>query len=507
MNEKQKRRLAAIQRQQELVNAARGANRSLSESEQAEFDQLTEQIRTLDREIAEEERQQTAAPAAPAAQEETRGSETAAERTRAAEIAAMARDFDMDLQRFIQDGTSVNKVRAHVLSQLRANHAPIPANSVQTEARGEEEYRRDVSEGLMLRGGVVNVQNPSTGARRFGGMSLRDIAIDCLSREGRDPRELLRMGADELYSELARQFYNPTAAFPAILDQTIRKSIVELYAAVPTTFQLFTTKGSLRDFKVTADHEYVIGGVGDFLLVPENGELKADKPQTELLPTRKLDTYGKQFSMSRQAFINDDIGFVTEVPGLYATAAKRTIDKQVYKLLFNNSTIFDGKALFHNDHKNLIGSGTKPTQAAIQAMIMKMQQQTDQFGEAIYVTPRTIIVPVGYEFDLSVIFHSAQVPGSANNDYNPLKDRPMQTVQSPVLNALAGANACPWFMAADPTSARGIQVDYLNGQETPTVRRMEKPGQLGFTWDIYLDWGISVRDFRGLVKNPGVALS
>jgi hypothetical protein len=75
-----------------------------------------------------------------------------------------------------------------------------------------------------------------------------------------------------------------------------------------------------------------------------------------------------------------------------------------------------------------------------------------------------------------------------------------------VLNALAGTGACPWFIKADDASARGIQVGYLNGVEVPTVRRMEAPGVLGFTWDIYLDWGISVRDFRGWVKNPGVAL-
>ena len=75
-----------------------------------------------------------------------------------------------------------------------------------------------------------------------------------------------------------------------------------------------------------------------------------------------------------------------------------------------------------------------------------------------------------------------------------------------MLNAMAGANACPWFMTADETSARGIQVDYLNGQETPTVRRMEAPGTLGFVWDIWLDWGIAVRDFRGIYKNPGVTL-
>ena len=314
------------------------------------------------------------------------------------------------------------------------------------------------------------------------------------------------MTSDDLYAEVTRQFYNPTAAFPAILDSTIRKSIVQLYNAVPTTFQAFTTKGTLKDFKETADHEYVIGGVGDFVKVPENGEIKPDKPRTELLPTRKLDTYGKQFSMTRQAFINDDIGFLTEVPGLYATAAKKTIDKQVYGLLFNNAKIFDGVNLFDAKHKNVMAKGAKPSQAAIQSMILKMQQQKDQFGDAIYVTPRTIVVPVGYEFDLSVILHSTQVTGSANNDINPLYNYPLQIVQSPVLNALAGTGACPWFMVADPASTRGIQVDYLNGQETPTVRRMEVPGTLGFVWDIYLDWGISVRDFRGIVKNPGAVI-
>ena len=61
-------------------------------------------------------------------------------------------------------------------------------------------------------------------------------------------------------------------------------------------------------------------------------------------------------------------------------------------------------------------------------------------------------------------------------------------------------------MFADTASAKGIQVDYLNGQETPTVRRMETPGQLGFVWDIYLDWGISVRDWRGIYRNDGAVI-
>ena len=186
------------------------------------------------------------------------------------------------------------------------------------------------------------------------------------------------------------------------------------------------------------------------------------------------------------------------------TAAKKTINKQVYTILFKNAKVFDGLQLFSEKHKNIMKKGSKPSQASIQAMITKMGKQTDHFGEAIYITPQIIVVPIGYEFDLSVIFHSAQVVGSNNNDVNPLYNYPLKTVQDPVLNALAGDGVCPWFMFG--SGAAGIQVDYLNGQETPTVRRMEVPGTLGFVWDIYLDWGIAVRDFRSMAMNPGVVI-
>ena len=514
---KKQQRAAALKRQQELVNAAKNAQREMTAEEQAEFQTLQRQIETLTQEIDAEERQQTqpqpAAPPAvmPTATPDLDGQQRAiqAERTRISEINAMCRDFDIEadqMQRFIEDGSTVDQVRAAIIDKLRQSSAPI-STSAQITGSGEDDFRRDASDALLMRSGQVAVERPTDGARQLSSMSLRDLGIECLTREGqRSANELLRMAPDALYGELCRQFYNPTAAFPSILDQTIRKSIVHLYNHVLTTFQAFTTKGSLKDFKQTADHEYVIGGVGDFLLVPENGEIKPDMPRTELLPQRKLDTYGKQFSMTRQAFINDDIGFLTEVPGLYATAAKKTIDKQVYKILFDNKNIFDGKPLFHNSHKNLIATGSKPTQQSIQEIILQMQRQTDHFGEAIYMTPHILLVPVGYEFDLAVIFHSTQVTGSANNDINPLYNYPLQIVQSPILNSMAGSNACPWFMFADAASAKGIQVDYLNGQETPTVRRMETPGQLGFVWDMYLDWGIAVRDFRGIAKNPGVAI-
>ena len=509
-----------IARQQELLSLAQSQGRAMTEAELSEFDALQRSIDAL-----------TAAEAAMTGHtnqtrsdddgkdDDTSGNdddedsqrqldaanERKLERERIRAIEDMCEHFGVESRAYIDNGVSVDAARAAVMDQLMADNAPLRASATVTQDEGDK-FRRAVTDGLMMRAGV-EVKDAAEGSNEFRGVSLRDLAIECLSRDGQNTAELLRKSSDEIYTTLmSRQYYNPSAAFPAIMDQTIKKSIVELYKSVPTTFQEFTTKGSLSDFKETADHEYVIGGVGDFLLVPENGEIKPDMPRTEVLPQRKLETYGKQFSMTRQAFINDDIGFLTRVPGLYATAAKKTIDKQVYKILFDNAVIFDGTRLFTTAHNNLIGTGSKPTQASIQEIILQMQKQTDQFGEPIYITPAKIVVPVGYEFDLAVIFKSAQITGSNNNDINPLYNYPLQTVQSPLLNAMAGTNACPWFMVADQSSARGIQVDYLNGQETPTVRRMETPGTLGFTWDIWLDWGISVRDFRGIAKNPGVAL-
>ena len=480
-----------IARQQSLLDGAKAEGRELTAEERAEFDSLQ---RSID----------AARAAKPAADPDMAKKAVEAERQRVSEITALCRDFSVDADSYIKDGSSLDQVRAAILNQLKANSAPINAHAVLTSSE-EDKFRAAAVDGLVQRSGVA-LEHPAEGSRDFRGMSLRDLAIECLSRDGGNVTDLMHKSSDELYSDLQRAYFNPSALFPAIMDQTVEKSIVEIYNKVPTTFERITTKGSLTDFKVSPDHEYVIGGIGDFEEVPEGGELKNSIPKTELLPTRQLKTYGKQFSMTRQAFINDDIGLVTRVPGLYATAAKKTIDKQVYGILFNNPAIFDGVTLFHANHNNLIATGAAPSQATIQAAILQMQKQKDQFGDALYMTPAAIVVPVGYGFDLQVVLHSAQVTGSANNDINPLYNYPIDVVESPVLNALAGANACPWFIKADETSARGIQVDYLNGVETPTIRRMEAPGVLGYTWDIFLDWGISVRDFRGWVKNPGVAL-
>lgn len=502
---KKKLREQKMLRQKAIRDAAvADGNRNLTAEEQTEFDTLQRDIEQLTAEINAE-----AGNPEPQNDDDIRSAAITAERARIAGINSLCRDFDVNPEQYIEAGNSIDEVREAVLNQLRAGRGQSPLNTagtLQVETDETTKFRAAASDALVLRAGQ-EVTNPAEGARDLRSMSLRDLAIECLVREeGENASSLLRMSSDDMYSRLTRSFYNPTSAFPAILDTSIEKSIVDIYNKVPTTFQLWTSKGSLKDFKETSDHEYVIGGGGDFLKVPENGELKNDVPSTDLLPSRKLDTYGLQFSMTRQAFINDDIGFITKIPGLYSRKAKVTIDKQVYSLIFNNNKIFDGINLFDNKHKNIVAAGTAPTLEALQNVIKMEQLMTDQFGDPIYVTPKYIVVPIGYAMDLKVILKSTHIPGSSNNDVNPLYDYPITVIETPMLNALAGANAIPWFVVADPMSAKSIQVDYLNGQETPTFRRSEQAGTLGFVWDIYLDWGISALDYRGIIRNNGVKM-
>lgn len=519
-----------IARQRQITETARNESRSLTAEEQREFDQLQGQIDTAlaggagsaglggngtggegtagtSGRSAEGNGQGVLGAAAgnPAGSEaEQRGA--LAERTRIREILGLCQRFGIDSAEYISRNDSIDQVRAAVLDRLERNGTPISARVV---ADGADKKRAAIADGILLRN-HIRVENPAPGANDFRGSSLQMIAANCLADEdGANARNYFMMSRNDLFSEvLRRSYYNPTAAFPAIMDQVVNKAYVEGHRTAPVTFDQFTTRGTLSDFK-KADNYYVQGGFGEFLEVPEGGELKHTLPVDDKLPQRQLKTYGRQFTMSRQAFINDDMGVITTLPARAAKAARTTINTQVYRVLTGNPKIYDGKPLFGADHKNLLAEGTGITQAAVQSMILALgghRKKMDGAEQAILIRPAVIVVPLGYKFAMYTLFHSATV--SASGDVNPLyqyKDI-IRVVEDATLNAQVPEGKIPWFMVGDTNDTDFIQVDYLNGQEIPNIRRMETPGQLGYVWDVYGDWGITVLDFRGAVKNPGVEI-
>ena len=181
----------------------------------------------------------------------------------------------------------------------------------------------------------------------------------------------------------------------AVADGMLLKSglYVDEYTLAPTTFEKFVKIGSLSDFKAH-DNYWVTGPAGTFKEVPENGEIEADVPKDMAKPKRQLKTFARQFSMSRQAFINDDIGFLTTEPARYARSAKTTINQMVYNALYNDVVIYDGLPLFDASHKNSLATGSAPSAEVINKMILALATQKDEFGQSIVVNPRNIVAPV-----------------------------------------------------------------------------------------------------------------
>ena len=513
MKTKKEQRQQKIDRQQELLNAAKSQHREFSAEEQQEFDSLQREIEQLTEEIAAEEKQaeteERGLPEGGAGQGLSVDQIQQQERERVSEITSLCREFGMDdqMNSFIKDGRSVEAVRAEVIEHMRKSGAPINGRVV-VETDAQDKFRAAAADALIMRGGV-EMKNPVAGARDLMGMSLRDLAIECLESEGETG--VRRKSADELFTLVQRQFFNPTSAFPAIMDNAVNKAYVEGHKTAPVTFDKWTKRGTLKDFK-THDNNYLSGPAGELLEVPESGELKHDEWKDDKRPTRKLKTYGRQFTMSRQAFINDDVDVITRMPAKYAASARKTQNKQCYQLLIGNNVIYDGHKLFGKEHFNLLAKGTGITREAVQGMIMVLSNQKDEFEGVCLIRPAFIIVPSGYKFDMYTLFYSPTINTSDNTQaVNPLYQyrESIEVIEDPTINVLCGGfgNQMPWWLLGAKEDTDFVEVDYLNGQEIPNIRRSEVPGRLGFVWDIYLDWSVNVMDYRGAIMNPGVKVN
>lgn len=406
-----------IARQRQITDQARSEGRDLTEAEKAEFDRLQRQIDAGDGNRGAATGGQEPPASAPGKEDPDAAGQRAAlaERARISEIQGLCRKFGVDPDPFVSRGDSIDQVRAAVLDQLERNGSPV---SVRVTTDAGDKKRAAMVDGILLRNNIP-VEKPAEGAREFRGTSLRMIAASCLAEEdSENSRNYYMMGANELFEEtMRRSFYNPSSAFPAIMDQTIRKAYVEGHKTAPVTFDQFTSRGTLTDFK-KADNYYIQGSFGEFLEVPGKRGIKAYASDgRKAAPRDSLRTYGRQFTMSRQAFINDDMGVVTTLPARAARASRTTINNQVYKVLTGSQKIYDGKPLFTAEHKNILAQGTEISQEAVQSMILALgghKKKMDGVDQAVIIRPAVMVVPLGYKFQMYTLFHSTTISSIRN---------------------------------------------------------------------------------------------
>lgn len=411
---------------------------------------------------------------------EVREAAVQAERQRVKEIDSLCRQFGMDSGKFIADGTSVEAARAAVLQQLAEERKPQQVN---VKADEMDKFRAAAIDGMAMRAGL-NIEKPAAGAEEFQGKRMLRLAAECIERE--NGKSTSRMDDEAL----VRDALTGTGAFPGILSNVANKSMAQAYQTAPTTYQFWTAKGSNADFKAAT--RYRLSEADVLEKVNENGEFKHGV-LTENSVTTSIATYGKTFSLTRQAIINDDLGALKTLPSIYGAACRRMINKMVYAILADNPTI-EGAALFHANHGNLQTQGL--TVAGLGKVKAAMAKQKNIGGkEFLNIQPAYLIVPVDLEVEAAQLINSVVDPSKNNAAINPFANK-LSVVADPELSA---ANV--FYLAAAPGIVPTIEVTSLNGNETPTMESAVQFDTLGIKWRIYHDVGVNLLDFRGIQKS------
>lgn len=409
------------------------------------------------------------------------------ERKRTSEITAMFRDFDVEgADEVIVLGKSVEEAREMVMDQLRARNKGVSVTMGEAES---DKFRAAAQDAVLMAAGIP-VADAAPGAQELRGYSMVEMARESLRRES---VSTVNFGDN---MELARAAINSTSTFPAIMSNLANKSVMVGFNEAETTYQIWAGKGSNRDFKEAA--RVALSEAGTLELVPEGGQFKQDS-FGEASARTKVATYGKLFSLTRQAIINDDLGLFSKIATKYGSAAKRLVNKMVYAQLTGNVKMQDNVALFDTKHGNVAGTGEALSVKAIAKAITAMRRQKGITGEAtLNITPKYLVVPPELEMTAYQIVNStAAVDGVNSGVANPYKGRFIVVADAELTDPDA------WYLVADATQHDTIEVTYLNGVETPRLETRQGFDVDGIEYKVAFDCGVSALDFRGLYKNAG----
>lgn len=409
------------------------------------------------------------------------------ERKRTSEITAMFRDFDVEgADEAIVLGKSVEEAREMVMDQLRARNKGVSVTMGEAES---DKFRAAAQDAVLMAAGIP-VADAAPGAQELRGYSMVEMARESLRRES---GSTVNFGDN---MELARAAINSTSTFPAIMSNLANKSVMVGFNEAETTYQIWAGKGSNRDFKEAA--RVALSEAGTLELVPEGGQFKQDS-FGEASARTKVATYGKLFSLTRQAIINDDLGLFSKIATKYGSAAKRLVNKMVYAQLTGNVKMQDNVALFDAKHGNVSGTGEALSVKAIAKAITAMRRQKGIQGEAtLNITPKYLVVPPELEMTAYQIVNStAAVDGVNSGVANPYKGRFIVVADAELTDPDA------WYLVADATQHDTIEVTYLNGVETPRLETRQGFDVDGIEYKVAFDCGVSALDFRGVFKNAG----
>lgn len=472
-----------------------------------------------------DQQQSPAAPGETSEQIAERARKEERERTIAIrELGKLAGCDQAEIDKAIADGLSPDTARAaFVKSYNERNHVGVV--HVQAGAEAQDKFRAAATEAVATRMGwrPGQAHKPAPGVDDFRNATLLDLARVCLTQRGQQyhhlmglPKEAVLIRAFDGHSRnqmflgerAVGAMNHSTSDFPLILADAINKRLQQAYAETQVTYPAIVNIVNRTDFKTNRIAR--LSEFPDLDLVNENGEV-TEGFLAEEGESYALKTYGRMLSVTRQVLINDDLSAFQRIPAGFGAAARRGINRHVWRIIKTNANMADGNALFSEAHANIAVSGdidppdVPELAAAKKAMRMQtglLAANTDGDSNVLNIEPALIAGPPSLETTILQLLNGQYLPATAAAAQVPWI-RSLIPVIEPELENGTDYSATAWYLFADPRQYDTIELGLLDGRDAPTVMEMPVTDILGMRFMAYIDYQAKAIDWRSMYKNAG----
>jgi hypothetical protein len=396
----------------------------------------------------------------------------------------------------------------------------VEGSSFSVTESEHDKFMAQASAGLVQRcfqGQIKTQKAPDVqGAEHFRNLGLYRLAEACVRRMNVNPErhnkgDVVRIAMghqgtmDRFNIRRSNDVYHTSGSFSSLLLDAASKTLTASYVEAPYTWDQWVRQAqSVDDFKNI--NRISLGESPNLEVVPEG----KDYPEGKVVDQRKsykIEKYGKEFTVTWETVINDDLDALSRIPAMHGSAARRTQEKAIYDVFLSNPLMPDGFNLFsasHTSGTNLSGGAGAPAKATLDKAFEVMGKQKGLNSDVFLgLTPSILLVPLAYAGTaLELVNSTASVESEKNSGVSNLYGRggarQLRVVASPYLDANSGTN---WYAIADNSLIDTVEISFLSGEESPVLESDYNIRNDSYIYTVRQSFAAAVIEHRGIFAN------
>jgi hypothetical protein len=288
-----------------------------------------------------------------------------------------------------------------------------------------------------------------------------------------------------------------SADWTSVVLNALNKRLVRDYNMINLdTWRSFVDIVPLSDFKSQTRIRF--GGYPNLPIRAERAPYLPLTSPTDEKVQYTPQTRGGTEDITREMVMNDDVGAISGIPGRLARAAAQTLHEFVYEFIkpATNPTIYDTLTLYHATHANTGTVALAADGVALYAAQLRVKKQAmKDNAKRLGLRPGFLIVPG----ELTQIAYGLLTP--AFNLANQVPTYLQQIGITPI-TVDYWTDATDWVIVARPEDVVGLEIGFINGQDTPQTFVSDLPNVGSFftndviTYKIRHEYGGAIKDFR-----------